>query len=252
LSWLDDLRIEPVPGLSMSELATLRYIAERSDYDTGRNSWPSLDTIARAIAGSVTTVRRAVRVLARRGLLLVEQLGDGRLSSRYVVVVDAVRAALRRRSRGATVTPLGSRGGTPGVSPRDPTTTKTTTRPLARPVIDQLALALLDVDESENTSQITPAALNDARAHAAQLPDGTAPADVRDALRVWCVLGRDRRNATPAALVKAWPQLHTSEKRGRHRPTLGASCALCDGMRVVLDADGARARRCPGCTSLVP
>jgi hypothetical protein len=72
---------EDVRGLSSSQKAILVYLSYRADDRTGI-AWPSEETIAEETGFSISTVRRALRVLEAQGLV-VGRWGEGYKSRTY-------------------------------------------------------------------------------------------------------------------------------------------------------------------------
>jgi hypothetical protein len=249
VTWQDELRRLPVPGVDPTALAVLRAIAEHADYNaSGHGARPAQRTLAQVTGLHPGTVRRATRRL--EALDLVETvLGTGRTTTRYRVKVDALLDRLGRLLDPGP-TPVVARAQTepsarPGRAQRAPTTTRPTPETSLREPLEQLALALLDVDARED---VHPDRFALALAAAATLPPDTDPDRCRRGRRRWLELGRDPANGGPRTIARDLDDLAPTSPR--HRPGRGArspDCSTCDGLGLTLDADD-RARPCPACT----
>lgn len=113
--------------LSTSEKMVLLVISDHAD-DEGRNSWPSVSTIARKASISERQAKRIIRQLESAGLLSIElqaggsrDMRDDRRPNRYTISINGVsRMTSRNDSRGDIDTPRGDIQDMNGVSPMSP------------------------------------------------------------------------------------------------------------------------------------
>lgn len=128
-------------AIESTDKFVLLKLADHAD-DEGRNAWPSVETIARAICKSERTVQRALRKLERDGWIVVERAAGPKRPPTYRVIAAA---------RGDKMTPIGApRGDTHdaagvtkqavGVTPMTPRgdthDTRSTREPSIEPSID--------------------------------------------------------------------------------------------------------------------
>ena len=113
--------------LPTSEKMVLLIIADHAD-DSGRNAWPSVETVGRKAGVSARQARRLILALEERGLLAVEvqaggtrDMRDDRRPNRYSINLHGVTPVSGRMVHG--VTPMTERGDMDdrhGVTPMSP------------------------------------------------------------------------------------------------------------------------------------